>query len=358
MGRRLASLVLGLCAAILLGGVHAAAKDGPKYQPDSIPHIQFDKASADLQYGSDQTKRREYFLAIYSGSTMGTYFYVASALCRAIEADFALHRIHCVPLRSSGVNSNVALMNMGRAQFIIVQSDTNYNAAKGIIDLPDGRSVMSLHNELGLLAVRPDAGISTVADLRGKRVNLGPVGTASRGLWEELLKIEGIEISELAQTYGVQQNFNDVGLCSDYIDAFGLWIGHPTPSIWRSIKDCGAKIVGMTSPRIDAYVASQPHYFKKTIPANTYTGQDDDIQSYGFKASLVANRHADPYVVYWAIKSVQKNLDLLRSQHPALASIIAADMFSDANALPFHEGAVRYWREAGVLKDGGPSPKK
>jgi len=351
MGRRLLSLAFG-CALIFWGAAAMAqSRNKTPYQPDAIPRMQYDKSVADQLSAADKTRGKEYFLAIYSGSTLGTYFYIASGLCKVIEANFAEHRIHCVPLRSQGVNSNIELMNQGRAQFIIIQTDTNRDAANGKIKLPDGRSVMSLHDEMGLIAVRPDSDIRSVADLRGKRVNLGPEGTASRALWEELLKIEGIGQNELRRVYSVQQDLNDEGLCDNFIDAYGLWIGHPTPAIGQAVEKCGARVVGMSSPAIDAYVAEHPYYTKKTIPAGTYSNQTEPLESYGFKGSLVVNRNADPYIVYWAVKSVAENIDYLREQHPSLATVNAREMFEKGNFLPFHPGAAKYWREAGFLTD-------
>ena len=113
MGRRLLSFVFGLAVLVWAGLAAAQGATNITYQPDAIPRIQYDKAYGDQQFVADQTKKRDYFLAIYSGSTMGTYFYVASGICRVIEAYFDKHNIHCVPLRSKGVTSNVDLIEPG-----------------------------------------------------------------------------------------------------------------------------------------------------------------------------------------------------------------------------------------------------
>ena len=341
-------------------GVAALAADGPargadgnlSYKPDAIPRSQYMAVQGgDALQPSTLGLPRDYFVAIYSGSTIGVYYYVASAICRAMEKNFEKHRIRCVPLRSLGVASNVSLMESGRAQFIIVQSDTNYYASKGQINLPGGHSVMSLHNELGAMAVTAESGIRTPADLRGKRVNLGSEGTASRALWLEFLAAQDLTTADLAQAYSVTQEYNVMGLCGDYIDAFGLWIGHPAAPFRDAAEICGAHIVGMASPGTEKLLDEHSFYFLGEIPAETYPGQKEPVRSYGFKASLVAYEPVDPYLVYWMTRSVVEEIDTFRSAHAALRAVEPRDMFDRGNFLPFHPGAARYWREVGWLRE-------
>jgi TRAP transporter TAXI family solute receptor len=180
------------------------------------------------------------------------------------------------------------------APFIIVQSDTNFTR-EGRTGLPGGRSVMSLHNELGAMAVGRKSGIRGPADLRGKRVNLGSEGTASRALWMEFLAAQGLATDDLAQAFSVTQEYNVTGLCGGYIDAFGLWIGHPAAPFHDAVDTCGARIVGMASPGTDKLLESRSFYFRGEIPADTYPGQKEPVPSrlQGFADRL---RTVDPYL--------------------------------------------------------------
>lgn len=322
---------------------------GADFVPDAIPRDAAPSAPVDLLPSGDPVAER--YMAIYGGSTKGTYFFIASAICSAVEASFPKHHIRCVSLRSQGDASNVSLMQDGRAQFIIIQSNTNRDAAEGRIDLPTGRSVMSLHDELGAIVVGRGEDIASVDDLRGHSVGLGPEGSSSRRLWEQLLSASGIALGDLGAVYGIAQDLNPRGLCDGYIDAYGLWIGHPTPSVAAAIANCGAHIVGMQSPGSERLLADNPYFFRGTIPAGTYPGQDRPVDSYGFKATLVADSRVDPDLVYWVARSVVENIDLFRSRHPTLAGVEPKAMFDKANFLPFHDGAANYWRELGWLPD-------
>lgn len=344
------SLTAFAAAVLFSAAAWAEGDDSAAFRPDAIPIGQTDALEA-VRLPPSALPAQEHYVAIYSGSTKGTYFYIASAICAAMHASFNQHQIRCVALRSQGVASNVDLMRQGRAQFAIVQSDTNEAVAAGRIDLPMGRSVMSLHDELGGLVVSGRSAIARVADLRGKRVNIGPAESASRHLWDTLLAAEGLRHEDLGTTYAAVQDFNQRGLCDGYLDAFGLWIGHPAPTIAASIANCGARVLGLRSPAVERMVAQTPYFFWGEIPAGTYPGQTAAIASYGFKASLIADRRVDPYLAYWMARSVRENIDLFRSHHPALAAVKPRDMFEKGNFMPFHEGAARYWREVGWLSD-------
>lgn len=351
---RIWSLLAVLGLGIFLTGLAFAASaqtEKPPFDPDAIPPGEYVPSGEKWVDPSNSMQPHETFVAIYGGSAKGTYFQVAGAICAAMQASFNVHHIRCVALRSQGDASNVNLMNLGRAQFAIIQSNTNHNAASGKISMPYGRSVLSLHDELGVLMVGRNTKIQKISDLRGKRVNLTPEGSSSRALWLDLLATEGMTVGDLGRVYAAAQDLNLRGLCDGYIDAYALWVGHPTPPVISSMTTCGARVVGMRSPGIEKLVAAHPYFFLGEIPAHSYAGQDQPIASYGFKATLVADSRVSPYLVYWLTRSVHENLDLFRKLYPPLASIDARAMFEKANFLPFHEGAAHYWREIGWLSN-------
>src|SRR3546814_3544191 len=89
------------------------------------------------------------------------------------------------------------------------------------------------------------------------------------------------------------------GICNGYVDAYGLWIGHPTPTIAETLASCDVELVGMAGSGADRLLAEKPYYYRQVVPAGTYEGQARDLPTYGLKAVLVADRRADPYIVYW-----------------------------------------------------------
>lgn len=337
-------LLAAACMFVVLGmfALPCSAAE-PVFRPDGIPANQ---ASANH---SNADGPKEYYLSIYSGSTSGVYYYVASALCETLRARYEEHHIHCAPFRSQGVGSNRGLMNQGRAQFAIVQSDTNYYAATGEIPMPGARSVVSLHDEMGILIVSKRSHIAEPQDLKYKRVNLGPKESAARALWSEYLDSLGLAEKDISKAVAFAQDLNYQGICDNYIDVFALWSGHPVPILTDVIERCNLTVVGMWHPGIEKLLGKRKYYFHSELPPKVYPGQNEPLVSYGIKASLIAHEKADPYIVYWLTRVIIENIDFLRTQHPTLAHLKAQDMFALGNFLPTHEGAARYWREIGWL---------
>jgi TRAP transporter TAXI family solute receptor len=356
---RRGALALLVAAAVPPIGSCALAQDLTKqrtghnlpYAPDAVPRNEYGLSEAmEARALAQRATENKRFLAIYSGSTSGSYYHVASALCRIMEMTVDRHGIRCTPLRSQGVRSNVALMQDGRAQMIIVQSDTNLFAADNSAPIAGGRSVMSLHDEMGVLVATDSSGIDKPADLRGKRVNIGEAGGAARKLWEAFLGAQNMSVSELGDVIAAPQSFNRDGICDGRIDAFGLWIGHPAPIIDYVLENCGTHLVSMWNDDMQRLIDAKPYYYRQILPAGTYKKQTADLAAFGIKASLVAYEPLDPEISYWLVRSVVENIDLLKSLHPALANLSVDRMFTEGNFLPFHDGAARYWKERGMLK--------
>lgn len=343
-------------AALVLASMVPASAAGdtadeiPAYHPDAIPESQI-RGNPTQVLTSGGSTQPEYFLAIYSGSTLGSYFSVANTICDVMATRFEEHRVRCVPLRSQGVSGNRELMRQGRAQVILVQSDTSWMAANGIEPIPTARSVASVHDEAGLLVVRRDSGINGPADLRNRRVNVGPAGSATRALWDDFLAANDIAPADLAAVYQVAQDYNMLGICDNYLDAYGLWIGHPTPTMVETLTACDARAVGMASPGADRLVAEKPFFFPQTVPAGTYPGQETDLHTYGFKAVLLADARAHPHVIYWLTRVLTEEVDQLRRRNPILGALDPEAMFHKGNFLPFHDGARKFWEEKGHVPE-------
>jgi TRAP transporter TAXI family solute receptor len=339
--RALALLLTCVCGAL-------QAEGRPPFQPDGVPPRQFISGDA------NSTVPTEYFVAIFGGSTQGVYYYAASAICNAMRRRFDEHRIRCVPLRSQGAGSNRTLMNLGRAQMAIVQSDTNYYAATGEVPITGARSVVSLYDELGVLVASKGSRIDRPEALRGHRLNLGAPGSVARELWAEYLGAIGLSTNDLADAFDFPQDVNYDGLCTGFIEGFGLWSGHPVPALAATLERCDARLVGTWHPGVQALLDRRPYYFRGTLPSGTYPGQTEALDAYGIKASLIAHERTLPYIVYWVTRVIIEDHALLRSLHPALAALDPEAMRTKGNFLPPHDGAAHYWRERGFMT-GGPA---
>nr|WP_281167227.1 TAXI family TRAP transporter solute-binding subunit [Psychromonas ossibalaenae] len=91
-----------------------------------------------------------------------------------------------------------------------------------------------------------------------------------------------------------------------------------------------------------------PHYFSYDIPGGTYQGNEQTITTLASKATIIASSQTSTETIYKTVKAVFENLDTFRSMHPGLADIDKSDML-DGHTAPMHPGAVKYFKEAGLL---------
>lgn len=370
---------------------------------------------------SEQVQASDRFISIYGGSTSGVYFFVASALCDMLRVEFSAHRVHCVARRSTGVGGNVRLFQEGLVQLAIVQSDTNFlanqvrlnqyppgerpdpenapqahaewKARRDRVHMPGAMSVMSLHDESGIMVVGPGVRIDGVADLAGMRVNLGPTDSATFGLWNETLSAHDMSPSDLGRVFNARQGFNVQSLCTGEIDAFAVWIGHPARLVQQAVLQCGAQLRGLWTDAMSNLIADKPYYYRTVIPERVYgdltqaspvdavyevpgqsgligwigglfadrprnaqqyrPGQTADLETFGFKASLVAHESVDAELVYHVVRSTIENIEAFRAANASLARVEVCDMAEEGNFLPRHPGALRYFEERGWITDDG-----
>jgi len=138
-------------------------------------------------------------------------------------------------------------------------------------------------------------------------------------------------------------------LCDNKIDAMLYVVGHPSGSIQEAVSSCDSVLVEVAGPEIDKLVADNPYYRVATIPGGMYRGNPDDVQTFGVGATFVSSTATDADVVYNVVKAVFENFDDFKKLHPAFAILKKEEMVKDGLSAPLHDGAVKYFKEAGLM---------
>jgi TRAP transporter TAXI family solute receptor len=293
------------------------------------------------------------FVTIGTGGVTGVYYAVGGAICRLVNKDRAKHGIRCSVESTGGSVYNVNTIKAGELDFGLAQSDVQYQSYKGEGGFKepygDLRAVFSVHPEPFTLVARPDANIKSFADLKGKRVNVGNPGSGTRSAMDELLNAEHMKVSDFALASELKADEHGPALCDNKIDAFFYGVGHPSANIQDPTTACGAKLVPLTGPGIDALVKAKPYYAYATIPGKLYANNPDPTKTYGVLATVVTSAKVPADVVYVITKAVFDNLDEFKKLHPAFAHLDAKEMVKNGLSAPLHEGAVRYFKEKGLM---------
>jgi TRAP transporter TAXI family solute receptor len=296
------------------------------------------------------------FIAIGTGGLTGVYYPTGNAIARMINKKRRTYGIRCTVESTSGSVFNVNALMAGDLEFGVVQSDRQYQAWHGLAEWrrlgpqKDLRAVFSIHPESVTLVAAEDAGVSTIQDLRGKRINVGNPGSGQRQNALDALWSAGIDFKTDLRAEGVKAA-EAPGLLQDgRIDAFFYTVGHPS----GAIKEATAgkrkvRIVPITE--IERLLERYPFYTGATIPIRFYprATNKEDVPTFGVRATLVTSARIPDPVVYAITKEIFEHLGDFKKLHPAYQGLTEADMLKGLS-VPFHPGALRYYREAGLLK--------
>jgi TRAP transporter TAXI family solute receptor len=273
---------------------------------------------------------------------------VGEAICAIVNEDLHSSGVRCSGETTPGSVYNVEALRSGELDFSLVQSDVAfaaYNGEGGFVGAPfrDLRSVLPLHSELVTIVARAE--IHQLADLSGKRINVGPEGSGSRSTWDGIQAALGWTQAQAPRI--VDMSTDEIGdaLCSGSIDAALLVLGHPSPRIRAMLDSCGLHLLAVDGPAIDKLVAARPYFTKGRIPGAQY-GLSTDVASFGVVAILMTTTNMDSRVVAEFAKSLTAQIDTLKKKHPVLEN--QTGLPPEQLPAPLHPAAAQSYAELGA----------
>ncbi len=100
---------------------------------------------------------------------------------------------------------------------------------------------------------------------------------------------------------------------------------------------------------MDDLLKKHSYYRVAVIPGGMYKGSDKDTKTFGVAATLVTSAKVDDAIIYQVVKSVFENFEQFKKLHPAFANLKKEEMVKSGLTAPLHDGAVKYYKEAGLL---------
>ncbi len=309
-----------------------------------------------VSYASAPASAGTKFISIGTGGITGVYYPTGGAICRLMNKRRKETGIRCSVESTGGSIYNINAIRNGELEFGVAQSDWQYHAYNGTSKFKDKgpfkelRAVFSIHPEPVTIVARNDAGVNTILDLKGKRVNIGNPGSGTRGTWEVIEKALGWKRSDLKLAAELKSAETGQALCDNKIDAYFWLVGHPSALTQETLASCASHLVNARAPKLDELVKSKPYYSFAEIPAGMYPGQDKAVPTWGVRATLVTSAKVPEDVVYNLVKSVFDNFDAFKKLHPAFGHLTEKEMISASLSAPLHPGAVKYYKERGWMK--------
>lgn len=297
------------------------------------------------------------FITIGTGGVTGVYYPAGGAICRLVNRNRKNHGIRCSVESTGGSIYNLNALEQGNLDLAVVQSDWQYHAYNGTGPFADGkprdnlRTLFSLHTEIFTIAVREDADINSLDDLKGKRVNIGNPGSGNRATMEVIMAAKNWDKNTFKLASELKATEQPQAICDNKIDAMIFASGHPNGVMQEVTTSCKAKLINVYDSTVKKIIKKNNYYAYSTIPGGMYIGNPDNIKSFGVRATFVATTDLDDEVAYEIVKAVYDNFGSFKTLHPVFQTLDEKDIIYGGNTAPLHEGARRYFLEKGFIKN-------
>lgn len=290
------------------------------------------------------------FINVGTAPIGGAFYTVGSAICEVVN-DAQGDRGWRVAAESTGGSmENIRLLSQGKLQFAMANSSITYFAVRGEAGWEQAhevRSVMTLFPNVAMFVVPADSPIESVADLKGRRVYLGPEGAGFEYFVGPILAAHGLAITDLEPRYGSQQAAVDL-LGDGAVDAAMIGGGVPNPALAQLAQARPVRLVPYDEAAKQQLIDDYAFFEPASIPAGTYAGIDEEYQGLNVgSAHLITAAAADEQLVHDFAKLVWEHRGRIAERHRAARAITERNAPRNTGT-PFHPGAIRFYREAGL----------
>jgi TRAP transporter TAXI family solute receptor len=295
--------------------------------------------------------QQQQFVNILTGGQSGVYYPMGVALSQIYAKSIPNVRATAQVTKASAENLN--LLQAGRGELALALADSVSDAWKGEAEagfpkkLDKLRGLSGTYSNYIQIVANADSGIKTLADLKGKRISVGAAKSGTELNARAIFKAAGLTYADLAKVeylpFGESVELIKNRQLDATLQSAGLGVA--------SIRDLSTsvKIVVVPVPADVVAKVGDAAYQTAVIPANTYTGQTQDVPTAVIPNFLVTHSGVSDELAYQMAKQMYENIDTLYAAHNA-AKAIKRENAIKGMPVPLHPGAERYYREVGLIK--------
>lgn len=311
----------------------------------------FAGCSKPAEEGGGTASGETVFVNIGTGGTAGTYFPLGGAF-----AEIWNNKIEGINATAQSTGASVANINLlkdGKVEVVIVQNDVAWYASRGEV-MFDGdkyeeiRGLATMYAE-PLQIVTTDSSIKTVADLKGKKIAVGAIGSGVEANARQIIAAAGMDFEKDIDAKFLSFSEASSGLKDKQVDAAFLTAGIPTAAIQDLSAQHEVTVVAIEGAVADQLLNDYKFFTKYVIPANTYKGQTEDVNTLTVKSMLAVSSELDENLAYELTKQIYENHDRVVAAHN-VGKFIVVETANDGMSVELHPGAAKYFKEAGVIE--------
>lgn len=279
----------------------------------------------------------------------GSYYAFANAYTQLVSQDNEDYNFEVTA--TAGTTANLRLLSEGYMDMALAQADLIDDAYYGNGDFSEKAykgysAIAGLYTEACQIIVQADSGIEEIADLQGKTISIGEDESGT-----QINALQVLQLSGLNDNLYTAVNLDYVEAANELkdgkIDAFFCTSGVQTSVIEELAKDCDIKLIEPDEKCISKLLKAYDFYSEYTIPAETYTGQTEDVHTIGVEAVLLVKTKMKASTVK------ELTAGLFEHQEDIEYSTSTQNLLSPEDAvkgisIPFHDGAKAYYEENGI----------
>lgn len=302
---------------------------------------------------SPEGSGKKQFLSVGTAPPGGAFFVVGGAIAEVLNAHSGDANWVVTAEATMGTQENIRRLARNELDLAMANAAISYFAVRGGRDWETPQSVqavMTLAPNVAFFITPASSGVKTIADLKGKRVVIGPPGAGFEHFVEPILEAHGVKLSDLTPLYGTQPAAVDMLSDGSAAAAF-LGGAIPTASITQACASGDIFFVPFDEAARQKLIQDYAFFHPAQVKAGTYRGQDEDYPCLNVGSMhLITAANKDEEMVYQLTKSIYENREEVTAKHPAgkainpknAARIVGTD---------FHPGAIRFYKEIGIWSE-------
>ena len=286
-------------------------------------------------------------LTIGTADSGGTMYPVGRAIAQILNEAVPTLKINISA--SQGSLFNVKGLQAGQVDMALVSADVAYSAFTGTgafkgEQVTSLRAIGAVYLSYSNWMAADTSGLVYVHDLLGRRVSVGPQDSTTGVSALMALKVLGIDDSNTRfENYGLGSGSE--ALKQGTVDAMHGFAGIPIKSMSDVADAQPCRLLLYTSEELEEILSRDSRFIKAVIPAGTYKGQTEDVETFGVKCLLCVSENMDERLSYTITKYLYENIDELGQHKQYQPEFINMDL-----SIPLHTGATQYYDEVGLMQ--------
>ena len=309
-------------------------------------------SDGDASSDGDKPARGNVIMTFGTADTGGSMYPAGAAVSQVWTNN--VEGVKCNTQTSTGSFQNCQDVSTGEVDVAVATSDVVLNAYNGtgkfadIGKLDNLRVIGAVYTSVLSGVALKSSGLTYIHELLGKRVAVGPAASATENATLAAFGVMGIDSSNTSlETLGLGDGADSGG--DGILDAAFGFAGLPIGGQLNLAATKEIQVLDMTQEEIDKVLAGNAAYIQTKIPAGTYTGQDNDANTFGVKCLIIVTADMDADLVYDLCKAMNEHTEELAAGNALLKDMTDPSFLCTQMPIPLHDGAQKYYSEQGLI---------